>query len=181
MAKIWPVYEGNRPTIGSSWADLPLGEAVALFELRSEDFVSALEATPRFGPMDRDLTFTGFKHVVIEVDRNEARQTSWKPGFYKSKIKPAEAFKRLIRQALVSKLGKKNVVDVDWRPGVDSQGEQALKIRVVIAPDATEKLKNGVVLDALVALQQRLSDMRDARIPIVEYVTEAELRQDAGS
>jgi hypothetical protein len=50
----------------------------------------------------------------------------------------------------------------------------------VITPGATKKLKNGAVLDALVKLQERLREMRESRVPIVEYATEAELAQDAG-
>jgi hypothetical protein len=181
MAKIWPVYEGNRPTAGWPWAELPLSEAATLFELRPEDFVSNLDTTPRFGRTDLDLTFVGFKHIVVEVERNEARHSKWKPGFYKSRVKPRDAFGRLIQQALVSELGANNVVRVEWTPAVDSQGQPALKITVVIAPDATRKLKNGAVLDALVSLQERLREMRDDRVPIIEYATEAELKQDVGS
>src|SRR5439155_22010271 len=165
MAQLWPVYEGGRPTIGSPWARLPLSEAIALFELRPDDFVSDLEETPRFGALDRDLTYAGFKHIIVEVERNEGRQAKWKPGFYKSRIKPKEAFGRLIRQALVAKLGEDNVVRLDWEPTTDSQGREALKITVVIAPDATQKLKEGAVLDALIRLQQRLREMREDRIP----------------
>jgi hypothetical protein len=180
MAKIWPVYEGNRPTVGSPWARLPLSEAIALFDFRREDFVSDLETTPRFGAVGRDLTYAGFKHIVVEIERNEGRQTNWKPGFYRSRIKPKEAFGRLIRQALVAELGEENVTRVDWEPAIDSQGQEALKVIVVITPGATKKLKNGAVLDALVKLQERLREMRESRVPIVEYATEAELAQDAG-
>jgi hypothetical protein len=130
--------------------------------------------------VDRDLTYAGFKHIVVEVERNEGRQAKWKPGFYMSRIKPEEAFGRLIRQALAVELGKENVVRLNWEPTTDSRGQEALKVTVVIAPEATEKLKSGAVLDALVGLQKRLHEMGEDRIPIVDYVTEAELRQDAG-
>jgi hypothetical protein len=180
MAKIWPVYEGKRPTVGWPWAHLPLPEAIALFELRPNDFLSDLEAIPRFGEADRDLTYVGFKHVVVEIERSEARQSDWKPGFYRSRVKPKEAFGRLIRQALVSELGRDNVVRVDWEPTTDSQGQEALKITVVITPGATQRLKGGAALDALVKLQERLDEMRESRTPIIEYATEAELAQDAG-
>jgi len=179
MAKIWPVYDGERPTIGSPWASLPLSEAVDLFELRPADFVSDLDTTPRFGATGRDLTYAGFKHIIVEIGDNEARKAKWNPGFYKSRIKPDDAFGRLIQQAFVAELGKDNVVGLHWEPTVDSQGRDALKIIVVIAPNATEKLKNGAVLDALVKLHERLQEMRDDRLPIVEYATEAELAQDA--
>jgi hypothetical protein len=39
---------------------------------------------------------------------------------------------------------------------------------------------DAAVLDALVSLRQRLREMREERIPIIEYATEAELQQDAG-
>jgi hypothetical protein len=178
MAKIWPVYEGERPTTWP-WARLPLSEAITLFELRQDDFVSDLETTPRFGPADRDLTFAGFKHIVVEIERNEGRQARWKPGFYKSRIKPKDAFRRLIQHALASKLGETNVVRVDLKPATDSQGREALKITVVIPPGATQRLKDGAVLDALVKLHERLAEMGESRTPIVEYATEAELAQDA--
>jgi hypothetical protein len=180
MAKIWPVYEGERPTIGWPWARLALSEAIVLFELRPDDFVSDLDATPRFGPVERDLTYAGFKHIVVELERAEAQLANWKPGFYRSRIKPKEAFGRLIRQALVAKLGNDNVVRLDWKPTTDSQGREALKITVVIPPGATQKLKHGAVLDALVRLQERLHEMGEDRTPIVEYATEAELAQEAG-
>jgi hypothetical protein len=178
MAKIWPVYEGERPTTWP-WARLPLAEAITLFELRQDDYVSDLETTPRFGFADRDLTFAGFKHIVVEIERNEGRQAKWKPGFYKSRVKPKDAFGRLIRHALTSKLGEDNVVRLDWEPTTDSQGREALKITVVIPPGAAQKLKDAV-LDALVSLRERLREMGEERTPIVEYATEAELAQDAG-
>ncbi len=180
MAKIWPVYEGERPTIGSPWARLPLLEAIGLFELRPDSFVSDLEVTPRFGAVDRDLTYAGFKHIVVEVERNEGRKAKWKPGFYKSPIKPRDAFGRLIRHALAAELGEDNIVRLDWEPTTDSQGREALKITVVIPPGATRKLRDGAVLDASVRLRERLREMGENRTPIVEYATEAELAQDAG-
>ena len=187
MAKIWPVYEGNRPTDGGPWAEIKLADAIALFDLREDDFVTDFETTPRFGPVDRDLTFAGFKHVVVEVDRTEARQKKWKPGFYRSRIRPKEAFRRLkevfgqlIREALVAELGENNVVRVDWSPTIDSLGENALKITAVITPGALRRIKQGATLDALVRLRDRLSEMGEERIPIVHYATEAELAQDAG-
>jgi hypothetical protein len=180
MAKIWPVYEGQKPTSGFPWATLPLREAIDLFDLRPSDFVSDLEVPPRFGAADRDLTYAGFKHIVVEVERSEGRQAKWKPGFYMSRIKPKEAFGRLIRQALAVELGEENVLRLNWEPTTDSRGQEALKITVVIAPDAAKKLKSGAVLDALVGLQRRLREMGEDRIPIVDYATEAELRQDAG-
>jgi len=157
-----------------------LSEAVALFELRPDDFVSDLDTTPRFGPAGRDLTYAGFKHIVVEIERNEGRKAKWKPGFYKSRIKPKDAFGKLMQQALAAELGRDNVVRVDYEPTTDSQGRAALKITVVIAPGTIQKLKDGAVLDALVKLHERLREMGDDRTPIVQWATEVELAQDAG-
>lgn len=175
MAKIWAVYEGKEPTIGGPWAHLPVSKAVALFELRPDDHVSGSKATPRFGDVNRDLTYAGFKHIVVEIERNEGRQANWEPGFYKSRVTPKEAVVRLIRQALVTELGDNIVERLKIEPTTDSQGREALKIAVVIAPDATDRIAGGAVLDALVSVQDRFREMREERIPIIEYATEAEL------
>ena len=72
MAKVWPVYEGTRPTAEWPWARLPLSEATALFELKPHHFVSDLSETPRVGAVDRDLTYAGNKHIVVEIEPVEA-------------------------------------------------------------------------------------------------------------
>ncbi len=175
MAKIWAVYEGKEPTIGGPWAHLPVSEAVALFELRPDDHVSGLKATPRFGDVNRDLTYAGFRHIVVEIKRSEGRQANWKPGFYKSRITPKEAVAVLIQQALVTELGNNIVERLKLEPTTDSQGREALKITVVIAPGATDRIAGSPVLDGLVSVQNRFREMREKRIPIIEFATEAEL------
>jgi hypothetical protein len=77
MAEIWAVYEGKELTLGAPWACLPVLEAVDLFELRPEDYVSDSSSTPRFGDVERDLTHMGFKPIVVEVERKEGRQAKW--------------------------------------------------------------------------------------------------------
>lgn len=181
MAKIWPVYEGKEPTRGGPWADMPLREAVALLELGQHDFVSGSERTPRFGDVNRDLSFMGFKHIVVEVGPDEARREGWRPGFYVSPLKPDEAFRRLLGQTFKTALGDDNVVRVESEPVFDSQGENALGITVIVTPEAVEKLRNGATLDALVLLQKRLRELREYRTPIVQYATEAELTEDAST
>jgi len=181
MAEIWPVYDGSAPTRGEPWARLPLSEAVRLFELKHGDLVSEVNTTPRFGPQDRDLWFAGFKHVVVRIEAEEARQSKWKPGYYKSRIRPKEAFGRLIRNALVPTLGEKNVTRVAWEPTVDSQGGAALNITVVIPPGATRRLTGQNAIDASIALRTKLPEIFEQSVPIIQYTTEAELSQVAGS
>jgi hypothetical protein len=184
MAKIWLVYEGRIPTLGGDpWVDLPLSETIDIFKLRPGNYLSDLGTIPRFGHADRDLSYAGYKHIVVEVGSSEGRQARWKPGFYRSSIKPEDAYGLLIKQALAAELGDENVVRVELEPTMDSQGQDALRITVVISPNATKKIRGGATLDALVRLQKRLHEMRDNRTPIVQYATEAELKEkeDVGS
>lgn len=180
MAKIWPVYEGKQPTYGGPWAELLFSDAVTLFELRQTDFFSDLAVTPRFGDVERDLTWTGFKHVVVEVAEDEASEAKWRSGFYKSKVKPKEAFRRLLQHAVTPAFGVENVERVNYEPTADSLGQDAIRITIVLTPNATKRLSGGGGLDALVKLQDRLHEMKEYRTPIIEYATEAELAQDAG-
>jgi hypothetical protein len=180
MAKIWPVHTGKTPGSGSPWARLDLQEAIGLLELRADDYVSDLASPPRFEDVNGDLGPAGLAHVLVEIGKKEGAQGKWKPGFYKSKLAPKDAFGRLIRQALSEKLGEDNVVRVEYGPTTDSWGRDALKIMVVVAPDAAQRLANAAVLDALVQLRQRLREMGEDRTPIVQYATEADLEQDAG-
>ncbi len=181
MANVWRVYEGREPTVGGPWIRLPLLEAVAVLDLQPDDFVSDLEETPRFGDKKRDLTYAGFRYIVVEVEDKEGQKAKWRPGFYKSRIRPEDALGRLVHHAIVAQLGRDNVVRTELQPTTDSQGRDALKITVVIPPGATERLKGRRVLDALVAVQKRLREVQDDRIAIIEYATEAELVEDVSS
>jgi hypothetical protein len=180
MARIWPAYEGKTANRGGPWADLPLQDAVPLFELRPQDKVADLDVTPRFGDVNRDLWYLGHKHIVVEIGRSEAQGSSWRPGFYKSRVKPDDAFGRLLRHAVLPDLGRKAVIRVEHAPAIDSQGRAAVKVTVVIAPGAARRIRGDATLNALVHLHERLREMRDERTPIVEYATEAELTQSDG-
>lgn len=61
-------------------------------------------------------------------------------------------------------------------PATDSQGNEALRIILVLKPDAAQKLTGDQALDLLVGIQRRLRDAGEERFPIVEYATEQELR-----
>ena len=180
MARILPIYEGSEPAPREHWVDLPVSEAVALFELRPGDFLSELSRIPRFGELDRDLWYRGFKHILVQIEEGEARRAGWKPGFYRSRVKPGEAYRRLIEQALVAELGRKNVVRVDYEPTIDSQGDGAIKVTIVLTPGAIKRLKGGTMIDASIRLRERLGAMHDDRTPIIGYATQAELAQNGG-
>ena len=181
MATIQLVFDGSDASPRIAWVDLPLGEAIKLFELKPDDFVSDSSASLKNRNQERHPRIFPHRHSVIEIGREEGRRDRWKPGFYRSKIEPKEAFRLLIEQAFAAELGPENVLEVAYGPTVDSQGRDALEIKVVIAPEAISEMKVGASLHALVRLQKRLHEMGDDRTPIVRYATKAELAQDATS
>lgn len=182
MAKIWRVYDGREPTTGGPWIVLPVSEAVDAFELRDRDYVSDLKSTPRFGDIESDLArYGGFKHIVVEINEVEGKQENMKAGFYRSRIRPADALNRLLLQALTTELDKRHILRLETEPTIGSDGREALRVCVLISPDATNKLKDAAILRALVKLHQRLNEMKDDRTPIIEYATEEELARDGGS
>jgi hypothetical protein len=66
-------------------------------------------------------------------------------------------------------------------PTIDSEGRDALRITIVIEPNAIDRLKGDALLDTLVQIQDRLREAGEERFPIVEYATEKELQESGGS
>ena len=181
MAKVWPVFEGKEPTHGEPWAVLPLDEAVRTLRVEKKHFLSEPSRTPRFGDASRESRLAGYRHVVVEVEHAEARKGGWKPGFYRSPLDPDAAFNRLIEQAAVSNLGANNVARVIVEPALDSEGEEALRVTVVLKRYRAKQLSGDAVLDTLVSIRRRSQEMGEQRMPLVQYATEQELKQNVGS
>ena len=59
----------------------------------------------------------------------------------------------------------------------DSDGKDAVRITLVLAPASVEALTGDAALDLLVELQSALEMEGEERLPIVEYATEAELQE----
>lgn len=62
-------------------------------------------------------------------------------------------------------------------PATDSDGNDALRITLVLTPAAVQSLTGDNALDILVNIQQSLSREGEERFPIVEYATETELAE----
>ena len=60
-------------------------------------------------------------------------------------------------------------------PMVDSQGDEALRITLVIEPDVIERTSGDQTLHALVAIKRAIRAAGDERLPIVYYATEQDL------
>ena len=63
-------------------------------------------------------------------------------------------------------------------PTTDSEGNDALRITVVLKPEAAQSLSGDAALDLLVELQKELQNAGEDRFAIVQYATEQELEAD---
>lgn len=63
-------------------------------------------------------------------------------------------------------------------PATDSEGKEALRIIVVLKPEASERFNGDRALDLLVGVQRELLRQGEQRLPIIEYATESELGQE---
>lgn len=70
-----------------------------------------------------------------------------------------------------------NLERVVTKPATDSEGKDALRITLVLTPEAARDMTGDEALDVLVGIQQGLWDAGEERLPIVEYATEEELGQ----
>jgi hypothetical protein len=73
------------------------------------------------------------------------------------------------------KLGSKRVLRATTVPFVDSRGNEALRITIVVQPGTVEDASGDDLLDILVEVQERLGKQRDSRFAVVEYATPADL------
>src|SRR6266702_1537282 len=94
MAKVWLVYEGDRPTIGDARAERTLAECVELLRITRDCYLGNDEKQVRINPDSRLGTVAGYRHVVVEIEAGEAGG-SWKEGYYHSPLSPTEALKAL--------------------------------------------------------------------------------------
>ena len=82
---------------------------------------------------------------------------------------------QIVRDVTASNLGPKTVESIDSQTTTDSEGHDALRITIVLAPKVVKKLKDDAVLDTLLEIQDRLRAAGEERFPILEYGTEDEM------
>jgi hypothetical protein len=93
----------------------------------------------------------------------------------------AEQISQIVSQVVQANTTPASVRGVRTEPTTDSEGGEALRITIVVTPDAVTRLEEGPVLDTLVQLQDRLREAGEERFAIVEYATEEELENIADS
>jgi hypothetical protein len=79
--------------------------------------------------------------------------------------------------AATANLSSGAVSSVKTDLAIDSEGDPALRITIVIAPGAAERISGEAALATLQQIQKNLWDAGEERFPIVEYATEEELSE----
>ena len=97
MADVWLAKEGDSPTQGEKPSyTVSLDNCINKLDLAQAHFLSDLSTIPKFGePGDPMANIRGYKHVLIEVKKDEAKDHDWRPGFYRSPVSPQEVVNRL--------------------------------------------------------------------------------------
>lgn len=90
---------------------------------------------------------------------------------------PIARVDQIAGEVAVAILSRSNVDTVTSEPASDSEGREALRITIVIKPDAASKLEGDKLLDTLVQIQKRLQREGEERFAIVEYATKQELEE----
>lgn len=85
---------------------------------------------------------------------------------------------KIAAKAAEGKVAVAGVERVVAQPTFDSEGQEALRITVVLKPEAVEALSGDAALDILVSVKQELAREGEERLPIVEYATEAEMKEE---
>ena len=88
---------------------------------------------------------------------------------------------RIVEKAAKHALGKKLVDRVFAEPGMDAEGHNAVRITIVVKPDAVDKIDGDLLLDNLLEIHDALRERGEERTPIVGYATEAELAESDDS
>lgn len=87
----------------------------------------------------------------------------------------------LAKHAADKRLPEFHVSRVLTEPTVDSEGNEALRVVFVLAPDAVDAIDAENALQLLVDLHNELMRKGDDRFPIIEYATEADLEESVDS
>ena len=88
---------------------------------------------------------------------------------------------KIARDAIVANSSPSVVNRVISEPTSDSEGRDALRITIVVKPNAIAKLTGEATLNTLVRIQEKLREAGEERFPIVEYATEKELQESGDS
>jgi hypothetical protein len=86
-----------------------------------------------------------------------------------------EKVSQIASGAAKANLGSQNVLRVESESTTDWEGDEALRLLVVIAPGVAETAKDNAFLKTLAQISDQLLDAGEKRFPFVHYATEEEL------
>ncbi len=84
---------------------------------------------------------------------------------------------RIVRDSVTANFKREFVGDVIVEPAVDSRGQDALRITIVIKPGAANRISGEAAVNNVVQIQDRLLEAGDERFPIIQYATRKELQE----
>ena len=82
----------------------------------------------------------------------------------------------IVRDVAKANLGNE-AIRVISEPTIDSTGEDAIRVVIVLAPGAADRITGNAALNTLVGIQNELENAGERRLAIVEYATEEELAE----
>jgi hypothetical protein len=92
----------------------------------------------------------------------------------------SEAALKIAEQVATANLTPQVFKRVLSEPAVDSEGQDALRLTIVIANNSVAQITGDMVLDTLVEIQRGLEQAGDERLAIVDYASEEELSDASG-
>lgn len=90
----------------------------------------------------------------------------------------ADTISRITRDAVAKQVAVADLERVRTETTADSDGNEAVRITIVLTAHGVKSLTGDQALDLLTEVQQRLQHEGDERFPIIEYATEQELELD---
>ncbi|WP_375395679.1 hypothetical protein [uncultured Sphingomonas sp.] len=88
--------------------------------------------------------------------------------------------RRIVNSAALSALKKIDVSTVLSEPSVDSDGNNALSVTIVMKNGSLKRMNGDLAPDTIVRIRHDLDEAGEERTPIVYSSTERELEQDGG-
>jgi hypothetical protein len=92
-----------------------------------------------------------------------------------------DSVRQIATRVATANLSIQNFTSVISSTAVDSQGQEALRIVIVIPPGAQSRIQGSTALNTLVEIQDSLRRAGEERFPIIEYATEKELAEGGDS
>jgi hypothetical protein len=86
-----------------------------------------------------------------------------------------EQIDNIAKVTATSNLSSSMVVSAVSEPIIDSGGDAALRITIVLTPGSTASISGDALLKTLAQIRDELQKQGDARFPIVDFATSDEL------